>query len=270
MSKAHELATVASAPLATQDAELAALLSEYGNEGLENVTSDDVKVPRLAILQPTSPLSSEDGFSAGNIANLQTLTNYGSSVELIPLFYWSTAVHGMSGDMTSKLTPCFKLQACPDAAWIDDKPPKCTLFKNVLVLPLAKAKEGETLIERVTAATPAVFAAKRTSIKGTNEFLTLASLLRIGGKPTPLFASLYKLNSEKVIGEKGTFFTPKFSRVDLIKDVELFKFLRQMYIDMKLISEKISSDVIRQESSDYSTERNVTSHVDINEDEIAF
>lgn len=251
MSKSTELAKTNAASLASQeDVELQALLGEYGAEGLENISSDDIKTPRLAILQPTSPLSSEEGFSAGHIVNLQTQVSYGKEVEIIPLFYWTSAVHGMTGDLSSKLTPCHKLAACPDGQWVDDKPPKCTLFKNVLVLPLAKAKEGETFAERVLAASPAVFAAKRTAIKGTNAFLTMAAMLRINGKPAPLFASAYKLKTEKVDGDKGTFFVPSFSRVEMVKDVELFKYLRQLYVDMKAVSQKISDDVLAQEASE--------------------
>jgi hypothetical protein len=249
VNKPNELATTEeSKPMSTQDAELQALLQDSGAEGLENITSDDVKTPRLAILQPTSPLSSEDGYSAGHIVNLQTQETYGREVELIPLFFWATAAHGMNGDLASRITPCHKLTACPEGQWVDNQPPKCTLFKNILVLPLAKSA-GESLLDRVYAATPAVYAAKRTAIKGTTAFLTMASMLRVNGQPAPLYASMYKLKTVKVDGDKGTFFVPDFTRVELIKSADLFKYLRGIYVDMKGVSQRISDDVLNQETA---------------------
>jgi hypothetical protein len=264
----HDIAVTKAADItAAQDQELMALLGETAGEGLENISADDIKVPRLAILQPTSPLAGDLGIGA--IANLQTSTSYGKEVDVIPLFFWTSrtqwaskvlgspiecrSLDGIRGTNTDERHAGGNCATCPLAQWQDRTPPVCTSFKNLLFLPLGP---GETLAERVLAATPAVFGAKRTAQRNTNELLTMASMLRVGGKPAPLYMGVYKLKTEKVNGEAGTYFVPKFSRTYVLKeeDITTFKYLRQLYIDMKEISTKIADQASTQDDGEGSGE----------------
>ena len=55
-----------------------------GPIGLENVTSQDLILPYIILLQPLSKLSVQDGMPAGVFANTLSRKNLGKSIEIIP------------------------------------------------------------------------------------------------------------------------------------------------------------------------------------------
>jgi hypothetical protein len=252
MPNAKPPAVIDAAPLSITD-ELEKLIGETGAEGLENVTSSELTIPRLVILQPVSKQLGE-GFNPGDIVNLTTKENYGKTVYFTPLYYFQTRTQWeKAGDITSPIE-CRSSDAirgtnkdsrhgggdcskCPLAQWHEKRPPLCTLFKNILIVPI---HNPESYAEELLNAAPVLYAAKRTATGAMSELMTMAAMLRIGGKPAPLFASIYKMESQRGPSEKGVYFVPKFSRHSMVPTAESFAYLRKMYDSMKAIQSQLA------------------------------
>lgn len=234
------LATRASAQLANIDD----MFDESAHEGLENVGSDEIILPRLAILQATSPLTREDGYKQGDLVNSLTGHNFGKKLEFFPLIFFvsrtnwvdNTVVggpidcqardgeHGTKKDAAHAMGLC---QSCVFSQWSDGEPPHCTQFKNVLLIP------------KVADATPMAFSAKRSAVKPTNLFLSAAAMLRRKDKPVPFYGSSWFIESELKQNDEGTFYVPRFTRGTLIEDPVAFMSLRSLYQEMKAAQSKI-------------------------------
>lgn len=238
------------------NSELEALIAESGAEGLELVSGAELTIPRLAILQPTSPLSQEEGFQGGHIVNTNTKQTFGRSVNLVSVLYthsrtqWednsnvsspiecrsSDAKYGSNKDERHGGGECAK---CSLSKWVDNKPPLCTDFMNLLSLPFPADTKKEDFKAAIMAATPVLYSAKRTSQPATKELLTMASMLRISGKPAPLYAAIYQLTVNKVDGAKGTYWVPKFTSLGMVPDSATYLYLRKMYQDMLAVQDQI-------------------------------
>ena len=171
MSKSTAVAVVEAGGLAL-DSELAGLFGDAAGEGLENVTSNEIVLPRLGIMQPTSPMVEEGTARPGDIANLLTGENYGTSVQFYPLMFWSTRIFweskalnsnimcsskdGRNGTLKTSETAGGVCAQCPHAQWHDGEGPVCTEFKNLLVIPFAFGTPEEEM-EAIANTAPTVF-----------------------------------------------------------------------------------------------------------------
>lgn len=226
----NELAKTGSGALAEID-ELQELLRQNAGSGLENIKAEDIILPRLAILQPTSPESSQDGYSAGDIVNKLTGENYGRSFTFFTLHYYPNRVlfesedtgadiecrsnNGITGDTHGACA------TCQFSKWTEDNSgnavrPRCTEFKNVVVEP-ANADDG--FLEK----SPIVFSAKRAALKPTNAFLSALFVAR-----KPAYATKWTLTSERQQRDKLTWFTPKFTQGAPIETVDEFHALKAL------------------------------------------
>lgn len=242
MPKQAPLATRDERSTALVDATLAEMLGAEGAQGLENVGADEIQLPRLAILQPMSPLVTDNKARAGEIVNLLTNENFGNECFIYPLLYWTSRTQWASKDLNSEIL-CQARDGvhgtnkdaahaggvcanCPQAKWHEDKAPSCTQFKNILLVPFNdEAALGDSV--------PAVFSGKRASILPVNKFLSAAIALRLNGKKMPLWSSMYKLSTKKESNDKGTYYVPVLERIGYITSKEVFGYLKELYLQMK-------------------------------------
>lgn len=251
--------TEGTAPLATQtddtkqalanQEELVAFLGEYGKEGKENITSDDILIPRLAILQALSPAVKEKKGYAGDIFNTVTKVNYGSEgITFIPLFFYSsricfssndpganiecTARDGLHGSVKDGLHGNGICARCPQKEFTTNaqtgasEQPRCTEFKNVLALPLP---EGESPTHQV----PVIISGKRAAIGVMKQFLSEVQAFRYKGLEMPMYARIFRMIPKEEKGQKGDYFNPSFESMGLIQDLTLARFLQGVYRQMK-------------------------------------
>jgi hypothetical protein len=231
-AKGTDLATTQAAGALAELDELQALFREHAGAGLANIRPEDIILPRLQILQPTSPLTSEDGYRVGDIVNSITNENYGRKLEFYVLHYypnrvkWETDEPGSPIECTSDNnivgTKYGKCSICPHSQWQGDQRPACTEFKNIVVEP------------NITDATPIVFSGKRSALKPVN---TLLSALAVSHKPA--YASLWVLESVKQQKESQTWFTPKFSKGADITTVAEFKRVKELSDSMVAAQSRI-------------------------------
>jgi hypothetical protein len=267
MAPKSNLATRDAADISIGD-ELLDLFGDAAGEGLENVTSDEIVLPRLAIIQPTSPMVTEGTARPGDIANLLNGDNYGNRVKIFPLMFWASRIYWSSKDLNSTILCSAKdgrngtlktaetaygiCAQCPHSQWHEGEAPICTEFKNLLVVPVSFDEED---VEGVVANTaPTVFSAKRTSIVAVNRFLSAAMAVRLKGNKVPLFASSWTLSTEKKTNDSGTYFVPVFSRIGYVESKGLFGYLRKTYQEAKDSQDKfvVSQDEHVEGSTDTS------------------
>jgi hypothetical protein len=210
--------------------------------GLDSITSRDLVIPRIAILQALSPAVNGDNPTerAGDIFNVTTQENYGRSIEFITLAYWISRTKWETPDITSPVE-CIasdgehgskfgNCASCPFSQWSQGKPPQCTEFKNLLILP--RLNEGD-----VSDSPFAIYAAKRASIRPMNRFLTSIKMLKKGTVTLPIFASIWEMKSEALKGPKGTYFAPSFRRTGFITN-EMVKPLMNRFNEFKAIRDE--------------------------------
>lgn len=221
-----ELANVAKGGELAELDELQSLFRENAGSGLDNIRPEDIILPRLTILQPTSPLAQEDGYSAGDIVNSITNENYGRKFEFYVLHYYPNRVRwespdpgspidcrsedGLTGTKRDAEHAGGNCGACPYAQWRGDERPSCTAFKNLIVLP------------KTEDASPIVYSAKRSALKPTNQLLSALAVER-----KPAYASTWVLAVEKNQKDRQTWYTPKFTKGETIKTVAEFHALKQ-------------------------------------------
>lgn len=230
-------ALVQPAPLATEAPEF--LMDGVGGTGFENVDSSDIVIPRISLLQPVAPMSSEDGYSSGDFVDMTSRHNFGKSFLFVPIFYYANRIKWEDPSDIGSGIDCRSFDAkegttygacstCTFSQWIDKAPPECTLFKNVLMLPLERDTTTDTVLEAMQSSTPSVFAAKRTATKPMTEFISAAMMLRVNGRPAPLYSSYYEIKAARTEGPRGVYFVPKMTRQGFLPTREAFEYATEM------------------------------------------
>lgn len=234
-------------------------LGDEVGTGFENVNPDDIIVPRISLLQPVSPMSTEPGYQAGNFVDMTSRHNFGGTIVFVPIFFFASRIKWQDPTNISSGIECRSFDSkvgteygncvsCSFSQWHERQAPECTLFKNIMMLPLDSDVTAETLPEAMQSATPSVFAAKRTATKSANEFISAAMMLRVNGKQVPLFASYYELTAIRNAGEKGVYFTPKFTRKGFLPTKAAYDYASELYVSAKNAQERISDAIATGES----------------------
>ena len=234
--ESHDLATL----------DLDTMLADLAGVGLENVKSDDIILPKLLLLQPTSPLASEDDFKAGNLVDSINLTNYKNQARFYVVHYYpsrtkwegseegtdsiTSPVECVSNDamVGSKFGSC---ATCPFAQWGSGKKkgqpsgPACTEFKNLILVPA----EDPTSI-------PMMFSAKRTGLKAVKQLLS-GFMYQKG----PMFMYETVITTVKNSNDDGTWFVPSFKRGTRVPDVATLQALMDVNKRLKEAQDRIKT-----------------------------
>ena len=102
--------------------------AQHASRGSENVGADDIVIPRIEIVQNTSPCKDESdasyipGASEGQMFNVVTRELYGKETYIIPIFYrkeyliWKKREKGASGGGTSDFQGSFETEEDAESA----------------------------------------------------------------------------------------------------------------------------------------------------------
>lgn len=143
--------------LATQTEVPDYLKADVGNKlGMENVTQDDMLIPRLCIaqegnspqLKKTSELYIPD-LEPGQFFNSVTGEIYGNSVVLVPLFFFKNFIEFVPMDQGGGVVKMYQSKAevpLADLAWVDNTKPKVTEFKNWMSLIIREDRAPEPIV----------------------------------------------------------------------------------------------------------------------------
>ena len=188
--------------------------------GFDEVDKEDLKMPRLAILQGLSKLCTEGKGKMGQIANSITREIYGESVEFIPLFMFKTRAQfelgkGLVMMSRDNITVTMgvddyeqyvgqPVEEVPGSAWTGKVPPTFNLVYNVPSLIVGRLSEFPTALVMM-----------KTAVKPAKEFISAA---RYSGED--MFARVYKLSAKIETGDKGTYAVPVIEFVRRATDEE--------------------------------------------------
>lgn len=238
MGKSTELVPAAAGALAEVD-ELAELLRENARDGLANLQPDDIVLPFLSILQPTSPLTGEPGYAEGQLVNSITQENYGDELSFYILHFYKNRIHWIGPDPNAQVMECTAPDGlrgtyrdpehadghcgqCPFSQWTKDPNdpsksvrPECTEFKNLIILPV---NDGS-----IQDSAPIVYSAKRSALKAAS---TVISAVAASNKPS--YAYLWTVKSDKRQRERQRWYIPRFTRGPVIDSIGLFHKLKEM------------------------------------------
>ena len=182
--------------------------------GFDEVEREDLKIPRLAILQGLSQIVVEGKARMGQMANSLTKEIFDEMVEFIPLFMFKTRAQFEKGRglvMLSRDNTIVTMaidefaeylnkpiEEVPGAAWDGNEPPTFNLVYNFPVLLVGRLNEF-----------PISISLMKTSAKAAKDLLSMA---RFSGED--MFARVYTIRTKVENNEKGTYAIPiiEFSR----------------------------------------------------------
>jgi hypothetical protein len=187
-----------------------------------NIGSEDMRLPRIALIQAMSPTAQDGTHKAGELVNSLTQEVMGQPVILIPSFVFKNVIkwkpRAEGGGIIYRTTNITD-EVKKDLAWINDQKPAATAFINAVCL-----VEGQGDM-------PLIVSFCNTSYKAGQDLATLTSLKR------PAWAYHYELTAKKVTNTKGTFhvFNIKLGKPTTPEQqkaaAELFEQVKTMSID---------------------------------------
>ncbi len=217
-------------------------VEDAGGYGDENIDNEDLKYPRLKIVQPSTKEKGEA--KDGDIVEVISGENYGDSIQVIPLNMWKSRVlfdddyHlqcGSPDSLTSNSgdksgTKCVE---CPESKWGDnnEKPP-CNLQYNFAVAEVSQLKDA---VKNKAMLPPLVINMSGANSTAAKEIQTA---LRMMTRKTnrPIFAFVLELKTDKGKSNKGSYYVYKFSIKNVPSEyagylTELYKQYQKVNID---------------------------------------
>jgi hypothetical protein len=245
MRDEQKLATIEKNPLATPDF----LKGVHGREGSENVTKDDLIIPRLSICQSLTPQRKPDnpayiqGLQEGDLFNTVSGEKYGRSVEFIPLIFAKSRIYfkdikegggilcssanGIDGGRLSKTCA-----ACPKSQFTAEAAPECTNFMNFPSLLLPE-------LGLIAASF------KSSGLKPARQFLNRLDLFS-QQHDKPYYTGVYELKVIPMKNTMGEFFGPSFTRKRWVTEQE-YLVAHENYTQLK--GKTIQTDEARAEGA---------------------
>jgi len=188
--------------------------------GFDEVDKEDLKMPRLAILQGLSQLCVDGKAKMGEIANSITREVYGSSVEFIPLFMFKSRAQfevgkGLVMLSLDNITVTMgvgeheqyigkSVEEVPGSSWKGTEPPTFNLVYNIPSVIVGRLGDF-----------PVSLAMMKTAVKTAKEFISMARFSN-----EDMFARVYKISSKVEQNDKGTYAVPVIEFVRRATDEE--------------------------------------------------
>lgn len=208
----------------TPQVETAAPSVYTGPTGLaDNITSKDLRLPRIALLQSKSPQveSDDNKYKAGMYIDTLTQDILTKPVSFVPSFIFKNVIRWKprteGGGMIYK-TLNITDDVLKDLQWNGTEKPKADLYINVVCM-----VKGYDI--------PLIISFCKTSLKAGQDLMTLAQLSGCAWKYS------YELDTAKVANAKGTYFVMKVKRGPLATPEEssnaatLYEQVKGMSID---------------------------------------
>ena len=203
------------------------LILANAGKGLQNISNDDITIPRLAIIQSGSPQRKKkdekyiDGADEGMIFNTVTNELYKDSLEIIPCGYRKTYVEWVPREKGGGLVAVHDLK--PDGSTTDPKTRKTMLGENQIVdtakhFVLVKTKDGFS---------PAVLTMTSSNLGVSRKWNTLLKMKRLNVKgqtvEAPSFLYVFKLSTIEAENDLGNWHKYKIEEIGQVESKEIFK-----------------------------------------------
>ena len=203
-------------------------------EGLEGTNQSDVTIPRLQIVQPTSPACVDDGVQAGQFRNILT-EEVAEQLTIVPFIIKpgracfeegerdlicksddglvpSSQIETPINEICAEIVGNRRKPVCPKAIWDDRTPPDCS--------------EGYTLLAiDLNDGFPFLINLRGTSYKPTKKLNTVFALKR-----KPLYTHSCFMSLKKTKNKMGTFYVVNFSKFEALDPPDQY---REMFLSLK-------------------------------------
>ena len=203
------------------------LILASAGKGLQNISNDDVTIPRLAIIQSGSPQRKKkdekyiDGADEGMIFNTVTNELYIDSLEVIPCGYRKTYVEWIPREKGGGLVAVHDYK--PEKAITDPKTRKTMLGENQIV----DTAEHFVLVKTAQGYSPAVLTMTSSNLGVSRKWNTLLKMKRINIKgqtvEAPSFLFKFKLSTVEAENDLGNWHKYKIEELGQIESKDIFK-----------------------------------------------
>ncbi len=203
------------------------LILANAGKGLQNISNDDVTIPRLAIIQSGSPQRKKkdekyiEGSDEGMIFNTVTNELYKDSLEVIPCGYRKTYVEWVPREKGGGLVAVHDLK--PDGSVTDPKTRKTMLGENQIV----DTAEHFVLVKTSEGYSPAVLTMTSSNLSVSRKWNTLLKMKRINVKgqtvEAPSFLFKFKLSTVEAENDLGNWHKYKIEELGQIESKDIFK-----------------------------------------------
>jgi len=203
------------------------LILANAGKGLQNITNDDVTIPRLAIVQSGSPQRKKedekyiDGADEGMIFNTVTNELFKDSLEVIPCGYRKTYVEWIPREKGGGLVAVHDMK--PEGTTTDPKTRKSMLGENQIV----DTAEHFVLVKTSQGWSPAVLTMTSSNLGVSRKWNTLLKMKRINVKgqtvEAPSFLYTFKLSTVEAENDLGNWHKYKIEELGQVSSREIFK-----------------------------------------------
>jgi hypothetical protein len=203
------------------------LILKTAGRGLENVTNDDITIPRLAIVQSGSPQRKKkdekyiEGADEGHIFNTVTSELYTDGLTIIPCGYKKSYVEWIPREKGGGLVAVHDYK--PEKATIDPKTKKTMLGENQLV----DTAEHFVLVKKNKTYEPAVLTMTSSNLSVSRKWNTLLKMKRINVKgqtvEPPSFLYEFNLTTVQAENDLGSWHKYKIEEVGQLESQDVFK-----------------------------------------------
>ena len=203
------------------------LILANAGKGLQNISNDDVTIPRLAIIQSGSPQRKKkdekyiEGSDEGMIFNTVTNELYKDSLEVIPCGYRKTYVEWVPREKGGGLVAVHDLK--PDGSVTDPKTRKTMLGENQIV----DTAEHFVLVKSSEGYSPAVLTMTSSNLGVSRKWNTLLKMKRINVKgqtvEAPSFLFKFKLSTVEAENDLGNWHKYKIEELGQIESKDILK-----------------------------------------------
>ena len=203
------------------------LIIKSAGRGLENVTNDDITIPRLAIVQSGSPQRKKkdekyiEGADEGHIFNTVTSELYTDGLKVIPCGYKKSYVEWVPRDKGGGLVAVHDYK--PEKAVIDPKTKKTMLGDNQIV----DTAEHYVLVKKDKTYEPAVLTMTSSNLSVSRKWNTLLKMKRINVKgqtvEPPSFLYEFNLSTVQAENDLGSWHKYKIEETGQLESQEVFK-----------------------------------------------
>lgn len=216
--------------------------------GTEDITSEDIQIPRLKIIQGTSEIKQKypKKFRDGEMYNTVTNENYGDEVSFFVIQHWKSTIW-FSEDFKLIGVSYFNKKTRTqeilgnDIQYCKDNPQEGKLSHNYLIVLKQDIEAGNP--------TPIIFSCMSASISAARQLN--GRLKANAARKIPIYAQLIKMKTDLKKFQKGSAYMPVFEYVSFATKPE-FNLLQHSFESAKSLLDNESIHTIESEENEVS------------------
>ena len=220
--------------------ELMDAFAEDSRKGFEEVTTQDLQVPFVRLLQPLSPQLDKSesahikGASAGDIFNTVTrqLWDGDEGLVVLPAFFQMKLLEFVPRQQEGGFVRELSTDSSEVRDAVRDPDTGMELLPNGNEI-VRTAQYYVKIVHDDGNLESAILDMKKTQLKKSRAWLSLMQMQKHNGKALPMYANTYRLKAVKESNDKGSWFNWSISQEGTVPDIEAYTEAKEMYESIK-------------------------------------